>query len=59
MSTRFLLTLAMVCLVFLHEADGSDLKDKVVKAADDITCDVCKEVVADVWEKSVARKERG
>jgi len=59
MSTRFLLTLAMVCLVFLHEADGRDLKDKVLKAADDITCDVCKEVVADVWEKSVARKERG
>jgi len=52
--------LAILCaVVCARGAVSSELEDKIAEVSEAIACDVCKDSVADVWDKSVKRQERG
>merc|ERR1711939_1058251 len=53
------LVLVLIACSGAENSDETVYKAKIAAATDQIACDVCKEAVGDVWEKSRARKERG
>jgi len=57
------MTIFLSCACGLIAANGAEeaamYKKKIITASDQITCEVCKEAVADIWEKSTERLKRG
>jgi len=61
MTTLMPLLVVLSCYSLIstvHSAEAPT-REKIEAAADSISCAVCKEAVTDVWDKSVARLERG